>query len=257
MGVTMTDADMLFAAVRAAPADDAPRLRYADWLDEHGEPDYAAFIRQCISEKLVYRFYKNPDSKWAIIEESSNGRHPIRRVAQAETGWLPNPDRLAGNDGRAVWLPGIGFVYARGFVAEVRCTLAAWCGGECPRCDGDGRVGRHWDPASDTMRGGITCPTCKGDKALPGIGGPLLAAQPVVAVRVTDVEPLDGDGTCCFYFTDQPRVGYRHRLPTVLRRHFQQVHTEGASAGEGFASFPTRDAALSALGRAALQLAAG
>jgi uncharacterized protein (TIGR02996 family) len=38
----------LLAAVRAAPADDAPRLVYADWLDEHGQPERAEFIRlQC------------------------------------------------------------------------------------------------------------------------------------------------------------------------------------------------------------------
>jgi len=37
--------DPLLAAVLAAPDDDAPRLVYADWLDEHGRPDRAAFIR--------------------------------------------------------------------------------------------------------------------------------------------------------------------------------------------------------------------
>jgi uncharacterized protein (TIGR02996 family) len=35
----------LLAAVLAAPDDDAPRLIFADWLDEHGRPDRAAFIR--------------------------------------------------------------------------------------------------------------------------------------------------------------------------------------------------------------------
>src|SRR5215471_3698309 len=31
-----------------APDDDAPRLAYSDWLEEHGEPDRAEFIRvQC------------------------------------------------------------------------------------------------------------------------------------------------------------------------------------------------------------------
>ena len=34
----MTDDDALLRAVRAAPADDAPRLVYADWLDERGDP---------------------------------------------------------------------------------------------------------------------------------------------------------------------------------------------------------------------------
>jgi uncharacterized protein (TIGR02996 family) len=44
----MTDAPALLAAIRAAPDDDAPRLVYADWLDEHGQPERAEFIRvQC------------------------------------------------------------------------------------------------------------------------------------------------------------------------------------------------------------------
>jgi uncharacterized protein (TIGR02996 family) len=44
----MTDATALLAAIRAAPDDDAPRLVYADWLDEHGQPERAEFIRvQC------------------------------------------------------------------------------------------------------------------------------------------------------------------------------------------------------------------
>ena len=44
----MSDAPALLAAIRAAPDDDAPRLVYADWLDEHGDPARAEFIRvQC------------------------------------------------------------------------------------------------------------------------------------------------------------------------------------------------------------------
>jgi uncharacterized protein (TIGR02996 family) len=38
----------LEAAIVAHPDEDTPRLAYADWLDEHGDPDRAAFIRvQC------------------------------------------------------------------------------------------------------------------------------------------------------------------------------------------------------------------
>jgi uncharacterized protein (TIGR02996 family) len=40
-----SDAEALLAAVLAAPDDDAPRLIYADWLDERGQPERAAFIR--------------------------------------------------------------------------------------------------------------------------------------------------------------------------------------------------------------------
>jgi uncharacterized protein (TIGR02996 family) len=41
----MHDRDALLRAVVANPDDDAPRLVYADWLDEHGDPDRAEFIR--------------------------------------------------------------------------------------------------------------------------------------------------------------------------------------------------------------------
>src|SRR5262245_11034376 len=41
----MRDADALLAAVLADPESDAPRLVYADWLQEHGDPDRAEFVR--------------------------------------------------------------------------------------------------------------------------------------------------------------------------------------------------------------------
>lgn len=45
----MTDESALLAAVIADPADDAPRLVYADWLDDHGEEARAEFIRTQIA----------------------------------------------------------------------------------------------------------------------------------------------------------------------------------------------------------------
>src|SRR5690349_8945353 len=41
----MTDRDAFVAAIADAPADDTPRLVYADWLEENGEPAQAAFVR--------------------------------------------------------------------------------------------------------------------------------------------------------------------------------------------------------------------
>lgn len=40
-----TDRAALLAAVCARPADDTPRLVFADWLDDHGDPARAEFIR--------------------------------------------------------------------------------------------------------------------------------------------------------------------------------------------------------------------
>ena len=49
----MAENPALFAAIIAHPAEDTPRLAYADWLDEHGDTDRARFIRlQYEIEKL-------------------------------------------------------------------------------------------------------------------------------------------------------------------------------------------------------------
>ena len=41
----MTTADAFLAAILAAPEDDTPRLIFADWLEEDGDPARAEFIR--------------------------------------------------------------------------------------------------------------------------------------------------------------------------------------------------------------------
>jgi uncharacterized protein (TIGR02996 family) len=41
----MPEREAFLAAIAAAPADDLPRLVFADWLDENGDPERAAFIR--------------------------------------------------------------------------------------------------------------------------------------------------------------------------------------------------------------------
>jgi uncharacterized protein (TIGR02996 family) len=51
----MSDHDALVQAILHAPDDDAPRLVYADWLDEHGDADRADFIRvQCRMARLPF-----------------------------------------------------------------------------------------------------------------------------------------------------------------------------------------------------------
>ena len=37
----MSDRESFVAAIAASPDDDLPRLVFADWLDEHGDPDRA------------------------------------------------------------------------------------------------------------------------------------------------------------------------------------------------------------------------
>lgn len=49
----MTDRDALLNAITANPDDDAPRLVFADWCDEHGKPDGAFCQRELVARKAV------------------------------------------------------------------------------------------------------------------------------------------------------------------------------------------------------------
>ena len=62
-----TDEDALLRAVWDAPHDDAPRLVYADWLDEHGDPDRAQFVRlQCELARLDHLATEFVKHGWSI-----------------------------------------------------------------------------------------------------------------------------------------------------------------------------------------------
>src|SRR5262245_19778622 len=45
------DLAAFLAAIHEAPNDDAPRLVFADWLDENGHPERAEFIRVQVEMK--------------------------------------------------------------------------------------------------------------------------------------------------------------------------------------------------------------
>ena len=64
----------LWAAVRAKPADDLPRLVLADWLDETGDPATGAALRWCVArgkwprttkKGLYASWYVDPTQKHA------------------------------------------------------------------------------------------------------------------------------------------------------------------------------------------------
>jgi uncharacterized protein (TIGR02996 family) len=63
--------DALYAAVCAAPDDDAPRLVLADWLDEHDDPHRAALIRAQIEVERA----RESDPHAAAVLGFRGGRH--------------------------------------------------------------------------------------------------------------------------------------------------------------------------------------
>ncbi len=62
----MSDREAFVAAVAASPEDDLPRLVFADWLDENGDPERAEFIRvQCELAKAAV--WQDTDFRDALL----------------------------------------------------------------------------------------------------------------------------------------------------------------------------------------------
>jgi uncharacterized protein (TIGR02996 family) len=65
----MTPDDAFLADIIANADDDAPRLVYADWLEDHGQPDRAAFVRvQCQLARLPEDDALRPDTRREGLE---------------------------------------------------------------------------------------------------------------------------------------------------------------------------------------------
>lgn len=66
----MTERESFLAAIIADPQEDAPRLIFADWLEEHGERDRAEFIRvQCELAMTPESPIKTPGNIFQLSDE--------------------------------------------------------------------------------------------------------------------------------------------------------------------------------------------
>jgi uncharacterized protein (TIGR02996 family) len=102
----MSHEDGFLQSILDEPDDDTPRLVYADWLEEHGEPQRAAFIRaQC---------------RLAVMDEDDPARPALLRD---EAAYLPKALEALELRPRPAWLAKLprrapqGFGFARGFPA--------------------------------------------------------------------------------------------------------------------------------------------
>ena len=170
------------AAIRANLADDYPRLMAADWLEEHGERGgaiHASFIRKQIHQHAT---------TVPLTVLASSGLEQLYRVQPHQ---MSNSgckvDAIVAPSGTSTTLA----FYKRGFITEVRCTLADWVGGECRVCGGRGS--RH----NDMHYSPDTCPDCKGIGRT-RVNGPAIAkAGALERVTITDQKPVEVDN----YFT--------------------------------------------------------
>jgi uncharacterized protein (TIGR02996 family) len=102
----MSTEQALFQSVLDAPDDDAPRLVFADWLEEHGQPERAEFIRVQIAQESEPEY----SPRWRELEKRSRALLKGNRRK-----WAPAPDGLA-------WGP----EFRRGFVESVCSTARAF-----------------------------------------------------------------------------------------------------------------------------------
>jgi uncharacterized protein (TIGR02996 family) len=75
----MTEEDALFRAVCESPDDDGPRLILADWLEEHGQPERAEFIRlQCRTARRYLSWVYAYGNKESERERALNDQYGKR-----------------------------------------------------------------------------------------------------------------------------------------------------------------------------------
>src|SRR5262245_24075479 len=81
----MSDEAALLAAIIAHPDEDTPRLIFADWLDQHGQPERAEFIRlQCGPENEA------ADKRAAELEERNRAEWLADVPQFPHTPWFFN-----------------------------------------------------------------------------------------------------------------------------------------------------------------------
>lgn len=183
-------------AIIESPDDDTVRLIYADWLDEHGQPERAEFIRlQCeleASDAPTLGEIKGGDYQRGALEKRTRERElwclPI------VPSWFP-PD-LNITYGRKMFAttygPPCGLI-VRGFVAELRCTLGRFIGSECDACDGTG------DYISDEEFFSHKCGLCNGFGYVGGLAQTLFDKHPIKRVVLLDVRPVRANHRMCYF----------------------------------------------------------
>jgi uncharacterized protein (TIGR02996 family) len=251
--VTTTNA--LMQAVLRHPADDLPRLLYADELDAAGECERAEFVRVQIEL-----------AKWEMYPgERFNGfSHEGKRYEFTPTASLIAREKellhleykreikliaeVIGYQGNLI----SNFVtYRRGFPSAISLPMALLMGGECERCGGYGHT---------ELFPYFKCPPCHGTGRVPGLIDTIFSQWPVETVTVSDKQPMEFRASsvsgwrwiCNRYVPGADEI--QQGLPTVLYDRLVKSCKTSFGHNEREAFYPTRDAALLALSHAIVDL---
>lgn len=131
----MSDAEERAAFIQSIienPADDTPRLIFADWLEEHGEADRSEFIRCQIELAAIQRLVRDKGEEFGPSAEKINGlcRRQLDLLEEHREQWFQLPSLRPGlvENMPFYWWPvaAMGSIPLRGFIAEVFCVLDDW-----------------------------------------------------------------------------------------------------------------------------------
>ncbi len=254
MTTATTALDALLLDIIAHPEDDAPRLIYADALEERGAPGDDArseFVRvQCriasFGPRTAVRLYHdqqaNSGKKCDVIGCNWCALHRRERellfIPEAKD-WLTGLPETTWHEGSISPCkfyslePDMEIVFRRGFVASIACSLANWYGDSCTRCHGTKRIrvvdtrkleeirsrgGHPFVPPQKT----VACPDCRSTGRIGGHGPALVQSQPLEEVRLTDRRPHrdEDDGLWRWYAGDRDMEDI---LPPEICRHMKEA----------------------------------
>jgi uncharacterized protein (TIGR02996 family) len=121
----MSDDAAFIRAILEDPADDAPRLVYADWLDEHGQSERAEFVRiQC--DQAYVGLPKRGLTKRELDHLSAPGFDWTEQAAK-DIGVACAKLRWDGHDSFSwQWDGEWSVTWSRGFVASIALPTAAF-----------------------------------------------------------------------------------------------------------------------------------
>jgi uncharacterized protein (TIGR02996 family) len=229
---TLTMPEVFLQDIIAHPEDDAPRLVYADWLEEHGDGARAEFIRvQCelakkdrVADQLKVPVPLRSAPRYDALRRRERGLLEAHR--RAWTALVPGVtiDAWSLDEPTLPYTYGVRALFRRGFVAEVTLALADFCGGPCGRCGGVGAIDHDPIGGPDPDDGRLyveappsrwECPACRGTGRAPGHGPALVRAAPLERVTLSDREP--GRYTGCWAWFMQGGLGRTEsQLPDCL-----------------------------------------
>lgn len=258
----MNDRAAFLAAIREAPDDDAPRLIYADWLDENGEAERAEFVRvQCelarldiklrgqqfgcggkhshdgFAGQIIHGILHESDPRWPHHHHDDRCVDPRDSLRRREQELFHELSDYFSRFGDYVFgaITVKDFldrepsytVVRRGFVHAITCRHDDWVGRECERCSLP-NTRPH-----EIMQPFPFCEICHGTGRVNAYGPLIVRADGCVIERVTfsdiSIGPAGAFSTRVHHVWDVLRLGDLRSTSPIGKMIRQEFDSEAAA----------------------------